>query len=66
MESGSRELVADVEQHFQHQLIALIAGIQLLHPAGELLGPGPVVLLPVGGLEVGEDLVAGAQRIGGG
>src|SRR5690606_3166873 len=53
-ESGSYELVADIEQHFQHQLIALVAGIQLLHAAGKLFGPGPIVLLAVGGLEVGE------------
>src|SRR5512134_478811 len=50
--------VANVEQDFQHQLVALISGIQLFHAACLVVRLGPGILLAVGGFEIGQDLVA--------
>ena len=51
----------DVQQYLEHQLIALVAGIEFLHAEGLLLRLGPIVLLAVSGFEILEDTFAGAH-----
>src|SRR5258706_542494 len=55
--AGHRERIADVEQHFEQQLLALIRGVEVSHEprVGRLLRA--VVGLAVHGVEIVEDLL---------
>src|SRR6266699_3097479 len=55
-----RERVADVEQHFEQQLFALVGGVEVRHADLVAGGLRAVVGLAVDGLEIAEDAVAWA------
>src|SRR2546426_3637079 len=56
------ERVADVEQHLEQELLALIGGVEVRHARFVPRGVGALVGLAVHGLEVGENAVAGARH----
>src|SRR5216117_600568 len=61
-----REGIADVEQHLEQQLLALVGGVEVRHADLVAGGLRAVVGLAVDGLEIAEDAIAGAwhgQRI---
>src|SRR5213079_2112312 len=55
-----RERVADVEQHLEEELLALVSGVEIRHAQLVARGLGALVGLAVDGLEIAEDAVAGA------
>src|SRR5688500_2496154 len=56
---GLLNAVADVEQHLEQQLLALICGVEIGHAALVLRGLGELVGFAIHGLEIIEDLLPG-------
>jgi hypothetical protein len=54
--------ITKIEQYFEHELVALVPGVEFFHAPRLAIRLGALVLLTVGGFEVGEDLVAGAHE----
>src|SRR5438874_10707775 len=55
-----REGIADVEQHLEQQLLALVGGVEVRHADLVAGGLRAVVGLAVDGLKIAEDAIAGA------
>src|SRR5438094_1319054 len=58
------ERVADVEQHLEQELLALIGGVDVGHPGLVAGGLGALVGLAVNRLEISEDALAGSWTHG--
>src|ERR1700688_3884425 len=56
--------IADIEEHFQEELLALIGGIQVRHAGLVARRLGPLVGVPIDRVEVVEDAFARAGRHG--
>ena len=61
---SGREGVADVQQHFEQQLLALVGGVEIRHTGLVARGLGAIVGFAVDRFEILQDAVTGSRHAG--